>query len=97
MGIALLILNLGARRWWVVSTTPRPLYPHESPSTHCTGDWVVPRADLDMCKNLAPTWIRSLDHPNRSSVAIPTEIPRPLYNPSTVINLTTVTAKCFVY
>jgi hypothetical protein len=26
-GIALLILNLGARRVWMVSTTPRPLYP----------------------------------------------------------------------
>jgi hypothetical protein len=26
-GIALLILDLGARRGWVVSTTPRPLYP----------------------------------------------------------------------
>jgi hypothetical protein len=28
-GIALLILDLGARREWVVSTTPRPLYPRE--------------------------------------------------------------------
>jgi hypothetical protein len=28
-GTALLILNLGARRGWVVSTTPRPLYPRE--------------------------------------------------------------------
>jgi hypothetical protein len=26
-GIALLFLDLGARRGWVVSTTPRPLYP----------------------------------------------------------------------
>jgi hypothetical protein len=26
-GIALLILDLGARRGWVVSTKPRPLYP----------------------------------------------------------------------
>jgi hypothetical protein len=25
-GIALIILNLGARRGWVVSTTPQPLY-----------------------------------------------------------------------
>jgi hypothetical protein len=29
--IALLILNLGARRGCVVSTTPRPLYPQERP------------------------------------------------------------------
>jgi hypothetical protein len=36
-GIALLFLDSGARRWWVVSTTPRPLYPREIPGTHCTG------------------------------------------------------------
>jgi hypothetical protein len=29
--IALLILDLSARRGWVVSTTPRPLYPRERP------------------------------------------------------------------
>jgi hypothetical protein len=28
-GIALLFPDLGARRAWVVSTTPRPLYPRE--------------------------------------------------------------------
>jgi hypothetical protein len=22
--------NLGKRRWWVINTTPRPLYPRES-------------------------------------------------------------------
>jgi hypothetical protein len=30
-GIALLILDLGARRGWVVSTTPRPVYPGKDP------------------------------------------------------------------
>ena len=25
---------------WVVSSTPRPLYPRERPGTHCTGGWV---------------------------------------------------------
>jgi hypothetical protein len=35
-GIALLFLDLDARRGWVVSTTPRPLYPRERPGTHCT-------------------------------------------------------------
>jgi hypothetical protein len=49
-GIALLILNLGARRGWVISTTPRPLYPRERPGTHCTEGWVVPRAGLDVCE-----------------------------------------------
>jgi hypothetical protein len=39
-GIALHSLDLGARRGWVVSTTPRPLYPRERPGTHCTGGWV---------------------------------------------------------
>jgi hypothetical protein len=34
--LAVLILNLGARRGWVVSTTRRPLYPRERPGTHCT-------------------------------------------------------------
>jgi hypothetical protein len=38
-GIALLILDLGDRRRWVVSTTPRPLYPRERPGTHCTEGW----------------------------------------------------------
>jgi hypothetical protein len=36
-GIALLFRDLGARRGWVVSLTPRPLYPRERPGTHCTG------------------------------------------------------------
>ena len=32
---------------WVVNATPRPLYPHENPGTHCIGSWVGPRAGLD--------------------------------------------------
>jgi hypothetical protein len=53
-GIALLILNLGARRGWVVSTTPWPLYPRKKPSTHCTGGWVGSRAGLDVCEKSRP-------------------------------------------
>jgi hypothetical protein len=64
--IALLFLDLGARRWVVVSTTPRPLYPRERPGTHCTEGWVVLRAGLVLCENLAPTGIRSPDRPARS-------------------------------
>jgi hypothetical protein len=30
-GIALLFPDVGARRGWVVSTTPRPLYPGKDP------------------------------------------------------------------
>jgi hypothetical protein len=53
-GIALLFPDLGARRGWVVSTTPRPLYPRERPGTPCTGGWVGPRAGLDVCEKSRP-------------------------------------------
>jgi hypothetical protein len=53
-GIALLICDLGARRGWVVSTTPHPLYPWERPGTHCTGGWVGPRAGLHLCEKSVP-------------------------------------------
>jgi hypothetical protein len=53
-GIALLILDLDARRGWVVSTTARPFYPRERPPTHCTGGWVGPRAGLDVCEKSRP-------------------------------------------
>jgi hypothetical protein len=62
-GIALLILDLGARSGWVVSTTPQLFYPRERPGTHCTGGWVVPRACLDVCEKSRPTGIRSSDRP----------------------------------
>jgi hypothetical protein len=65
-GIDLLILTLGAIRGWVVSTTPRPLYPLERPGTHCTGGWVGPRAVLDLCEKSRPAGIRSLGRPDRS-------------------------------
>src|SRR5215468_7776901 len=61
-GIALSFIDLGARRGWVVSTTPRPLYPRERPGTHCTGGWVDPRAGLDVCEK---------SHPNRDSIPGP--------------------------
>jgi hypothetical protein len=47
-GTAPHILGLGIRRRWVVSFTPRPLYPQErATGTYCTGVWVGPTADLD--------------------------------------------------
>jgi hypothetical protein len=49
-GIALLIVDLGARMGWVVSITSRLLYPRERTGTHCTGGCVTPRAGLDVCK-----------------------------------------------
>ena len=39
---------------WVVSATPRPLYPRENPGTHCKGGWVVPRVGLDGCGKSHP-------------------------------------------
>jgi hypothetical protein len=65
-GIALSFLDPGARRGWVVSTTPRPLYPRERPGTHYTGCWVGPRAGLGVCEKSPPNGIRSPDRPARS-------------------------------
>jgi hypothetical protein len=53
-GIAILILNLGTRKGWVVSAMPRPLYPQERSSTHCTGGWVGPRASPDVGQKSRP-------------------------------------------
>jgi hypothetical protein len=52
--IALLFLNLGTRKGWVVCTTPRPLYPRERPDTHCTRGWVGLRAGVDVCEKSRP-------------------------------------------
>ena len=51
---------------WVVSITPRPLYPRERPGTHCIGGWVGSRTVGTGEEYLAPTGIRSLDRPARS-------------------------------
>jgi hypothetical protein len=64
-GIDLLFHDLGTRRGWVVSTTPRPLYPRKRLGTHYTEDWVSPRAGLDVCEKSRPTGIRSPDRPAR--------------------------------
>ena len=46
---------------------PTALLPGMSPSTHCTGGLVGPRAGLDWCrKSRPPTGIRSLDRSTRS-------------------------------
>jgi hypothetical protein len=53
--IALLFHDLGTRRGWVVSSTPRPHFtPREGPGTYCTGGWVGPRAGLDRLKISPP-------------------------------------------
>jgi hypothetical protein len=53
-GIALLFLELGARRGWVVSVTPRPLYPRGKPGTHCIRGWVGPRDVLEVYEKFHP-------------------------------------------
>jgi hypothetical protein len=63
-GIAPRILDLGTKRRWVVSFTPRLLYPRERTSrSHCRGGWVGPTAGLDaVVKKKIPspyrTWTR---------------------------------------
>jgi hypothetical protein len=39
---------------WVVSATPWPLYPRETPGSHCIGGWLSPRAGLDGRGNYRP-------------------------------------------
>jgi len=52
-GIALLFLDHGTRRGGQ-RHAPAALCPRERPDTHCTGDWVGPRAGLDGQKILSP-------------------------------------------
>jgi hypothetical protein len=47
--LALLFLQLGTRRGWVVSVTPRPIYPRERLGTHYIGGWVGLRVGRDRC------------------------------------------------
>jgi hypothetical protein len=60
-GIALLILNLGARRGWVVSTTPRPFYLGKDPVPIVQEAGWAPGPVWKCAKNLASTGIRSPD------------------------------------
>jgi hypothetical protein len=52
--IALSFSDHGARRGWVFSTAPRPLYPRERPGTHYTGGWVGSRTGLKVCEKSRP-------------------------------------------
>jgi hypothetical protein len=64
-GIALPFRDLGARMGWVVSTTPRPLYPRERPGTHCDvipefdSIYFLPRNDHDCLDSLTSVNISS--------------------------------------
>ena len=39
---------------WVLNATPRPLYPRETPGTHCIGGWMGIRVGLDGCGKSRP-------------------------------------------
>lgn len=43
-------------RRWAVSTMLRPLYPQETPGTHCMGDLAGPGASLYGTEDLATHW-----------------------------------------
>jgi hypothetical protein len=64
--VALLILDLGARWGWVVSATPRSLYPRERHGIHVQEAGWTPRPVWTCAKNLAVTGIRSPVRPVRS-------------------------------
>jgi hypothetical protein len=65
-GIAPTHSKPGTGRRWVVSTTPRPLYPLEKSGTSCTLGCVDLGAGLDGTKNIAPTGIPSSEYINRT-------------------------------
>jgi len=66
----------GTRRGWGVSLTPWPLFTPRKDTVVIVQEagW-APGLVWTGAENLAPTRIRSLDRPVRSSVAIPTELP----------------------
>lgn len=55
------ILDLGARRAWVVGAMLRPLHPQERPGTNCTEGCVGIGAGLDDSEKSCPTGVRTLD------------------------------------
>jgi hypothetical protein len=65
-GIDLLLLDLGARRGWVVNTTPLPVYPGKHPVPLVQEAGWAPWPLSTCVKNLASTGIRSPDSPARS-------------------------------
>jgi hypothetical protein len=52
------ILNLGTIWRWVVSFTPWSVYSQgRDPRIHCIGDWLGPRAGLEICMYTDPEYI----------------------------------------
>jgi len=57
---------------------PAAFYPRERPGTHCTGDWVGPRAGLDGCETSRPHRDSIPGPSSLYRVAIRNELSRPL-------------------
>jgi len=81
-GIALLFLAPRHSRWgWGVSPTPRPPLPRGKTRYPLYRRPGGPQGRSGQVRKISPpTRIRSPDRPARSSVAIPTELPGPLYS-----------------
>jgi hypothetical protein len=67
-GIAILILDLGARKGWVVSTTPGRFTPGKDPVPILQEAGWGPGPVWTCAKNLDPTRIKSPDRPARSQL-----------------------------
>ena len=76
-GITLLFHDRGTRRGWVVSSTPRPYFtPGKDPVPIVQEVGWAP-GPVSTGGKSRPTGIQSPDRPDRSTVAIPTELPGP--------------------
>ena len=70
----------GARRGWVVSATPWPLYARKGPGAYCTGGWVGLSGGLDGYGKFCPTAVRTPDPPARSESLHQLRCSGPKYN-----------------
>ena len=75
LSLTLTLDGLGGQR-----DAPAALTPEKGPGTHCTGDWVGPRAGLEGVKYLAPTTIRRPDLQQVASRYTGYPMPPPLFN-----------------
>jgi len=76
-GIALLVHDRDTRRWWVVSSTPRPHFTPEKDPVHILQEAGSATGTVWTGGKSRPNRDSIPDRPARSSVAIPTELPGP--------------------
>ena len=78
-GIAPLILNLGTRGRWVLTSHSDSFIPGKNSVTHWKRGWWAPESvwtALEIRKCLAPTGIRTPDRPALNQLATPTALSR---------------------